>query len=456
MNVRLPSIALASLATVGPLLAQLRWEVVPHALAPAPRHDHAMTQPALLFGGRAANQAFADTWILEMWGWRQVTTANAPAARSGHAMVSTPFFVGTVLHDDVLLFGGEDAGGALRGDSWRFVGHHTATATFPVYVGNWQPLTTAIAPAPRAQHAMAYDWQTATEVLLFGGRTTAGANDETWRFDANGWTPVPTTNRPPARYGHTLLASPDGFVLFGGTDGTSVFTDCWRFDGTTWVRVAAPPGGGQHVTADWTTRGRNLVIASSATASGIVTTVYERTASGAWLEQQQIGAVPLRTGQTTSWWVAPAMAIAFGGRDALGAASDETLQLVPVHAAGWQGLGNGCGPGAWGNNGPDLFPRTHLLGGTGSTSVYTASANTLVALGAQLGTAPAPSCSVAIAPDVVLGFVTDPLGVATWSLPVPFDPALRGVTVSVQALALEPQSPNGLALSRLAVIAVGD
>jgi hypothetical protein len=456
MDLRCSLPAAALLAAAIPLPAQLRWDVMPQALRPAARYDHAMTGYGVLFGGRDGTQAFADTWTLETWGWRQVLTANAPSARSGHTLAASGFFAGSVFHTDLLLFGGEDAAGNLRGDTWRFVGHHTSTPPLPVFVGDWQPLPAANAPTPRTQHAMAYDWATNTEIVLFGGRTAAGANDETWRFAGGTWSQLAPAVRPPARYGHALLASPDGFVVFGGTDGTTVFADAWRFDGTTWMRVAAPPGGGQQASSDWTMRSRNVVVAASATAGGITTAVFERTHDGAWLAQEQAGALPLRTGLAMTAWVAPAMAVAFGGRDAQGNASDETLQLVPVHAATWQMLGSGCGPGAWSNTGPDLFPRPHLLGSEATTRMYTASANTLLALGVQLGTAPAPSCSVSIAPDLVLAFVTNGVGFAEWPLAVPFDPALRGLTLSLQALAFEPQGPNGLAVSRLYVIGVGD
>lgn len=439
-------------------LAQLRWEVVPTPQAPAPRFGHAIAGYGFLFGGRDQGQAFADVWNHEPWGWRAVVTTTAPSARHGHALGHRSYYV-TQMIDEYLLFGGEDLAGTKDGTTWRFTGSYTPVlGSYPVYGGSWQQLVVGQAPSPRSGHAMAYDYTTATECLLFGGTTSTGVNDETWRFANGTWQPVNTAVRPPARTGHQLLAVAGGFVLCGGTDGTTPCSDSWFFDGVAWQALASPPFAGQETRVAFSDRHRHAVLSTTSTGTAVTTTLHERTLAGEWLAQEQSGLQLARTGAATWDWLQPTVLMLFGGRDASGQALGDTLRLVPEHPAAQATIGTGCGPGAWGNQGPDILaPWQLLLGSSGTIRFYTASAGTLAVLGLQLGAAPAPSaCQITVVPELLVARITDAQQLATVALDVPFATALRGLQVSMQALAFEPQAANGLAISRVTVLSIGD
>lgn len=450
-------LAVVSLAPL-PLLAQLRWEPVVTPQAPAPRYGHATTSYGFLFGGRDQTQAFADSWVLEFWGWLPVATTTAPSARHGHALADRSDF-STYLISEYLLFGGEDLTGTKDGTTWRFTGHHQPVpGGYPVFIGSWQQLVLATAPSPRSGHAMAYDYWNATECLLFGGNTASGSSDETWRFANGAWQQLQPAVRPPARAGHQLLAVSGGWVLCGGADGATPCADSWFFDGLSWQPLPTAPLPGTEALSAWSNRGRHAVLVSSLIGGTIQSALLERTTAGTWLLQEQIGALPQRLGASVFDWVEPELLVLFGGRDAQGQVLGDTLRLVPEHVAATTLIGAGCGPGPWSiNNGPDLLAPRLLLGSTGTIRLYTATPDTLVLFGLQLGAAPAPApCTITVVPELIEARITDAQLLAEVRLGVPFSPALRGLQVSGQALAFEPLAANGIAISRVAVMSVGD
>jgi hypothetical protein len=454
---RIFAVLLPALMTAAALPAQLRWEVVPQSQSPAPRFDHAMADWGFLFGGRDGSQAFADTWVLQGWGWRPVATTRAPSPRHGHALAKSYFFAGSVYHSVLLLFGGEDFAGNKDGSTWVFVGHHENNPGFPNFVGDWQPLAQAVSPSPRSGHAMVSDWATNTEFLLFGGATDAGPSNETWRFVQGAWQQVQTSTTPPARSGHTLTGTDRGYLLTGGRDGATQFTDSWLFDGVDWQQVTGPGFGGVHSAAVFHGfRHREVHVVTTAVGGGFATSVLERRTDGTWLAPLQTGGRPDRVGAAIVSGITPDLLFSFGGRDAQGQASAETLRLVPEHVASSTAVGTGCGPGPWGDNGPAVLHWDHRIGASGFTHVHTRSPNILVALGVQLGAAPAPTCQITVVPELVRLLVIDGVGRAECLLDVPFVPALAGMVLSHQALALEPLSPTGWAISNVTLVTIGD
>jgi hypothetical protein len=457
-----PSIAIRLLACTTlfsqMMLAQLRWEVMPTPTAPAPRFGHAMAGYGFLFGGRDQGQVFADAWSYEPWGWRAVTAATAPPARHGHALAHRTYFT-TQLISEYLMFGGEDLAGTMLGGTWLFTGsHQPVPGGYPVFTGSWQQLPLAVAPSPRSGHAMSYDYWTSSECLLFGGAVSTGLSDETWRFTNGAWQLVQTVVRPPARRGHRLLAASGGFVLCGGTDGTTPFNDCWLFDGTGWQQQAAVPFAGHDTLASWSDRGRHAVVSSMVAGGAVLTSLHERPTDGSWLPQEQSGVAVARTGAATWDWLQPAVLMLFGGRDGQGTVLGDTLRLVPEHVVASTLIGSGCGPGAWSStNGPDLFLPRLLLGSTGTIRLYTASPHTLTLLGLQLGAAPAPAaCQITVVPELLIATVTNAQLLAEVPLHAPFATSLRGLEVSMQALAFEPLAASGFAISRVGILTLGD
>ena len=79
--------------------------------------------------------------------WTAVQTSGAPSARSGHVVVWT----GT----EMLIYGGEDASGAL-----------SSGGAYDVSANKWRSLNTAGSPVARANSRAVWS---GTELLVFGG-----------------------------------------------------------------------------------------------------------------------------------------------------------------------------------------------------------------------------------------------------------------------------------------------
>lgn len=213
-------------------------------VAPAPRLGAAMAfDPAanytLLFGGCAdwnCDPAFGDTWIFESGRWTDLTgtLAVSPAARG----------LATMVYDAadgyMVLFGGRTTSGTTTtfySDTWIFSGGQWQNITNS---------STGIAPTGRSEAGMAYD-SVSGQVVLFGGDSAGGLLADTWTFHAGRWTQVTTTpaNSPSARRGNQMAYdSLDGYVLlFGGYNDGTYYGDTWAFNGQSWSNVPAtnPP-----------------------------------------------------------------------------------------------------------------------------------------------------------------------------------------------------------------------
>jgi hypothetical protein len=65
------------------------------------------------------------------------------------------------------------------------------------------------------------------------------------------------------------------------------------------------------------------------------------------------------------------------------------------------------------------------------------------------------ACEITVAPELLLVGITDGLQTAQIPLHAPFDASLRGLQVSMQALALEPLAASGFAISRVGILTLG-
>ena len=74
-------------------------------------------QQTLLFGGVASGESSADaeTWVWDGTNWTERTAYISPSARFGHAMAFDP------VHQQPVLFGGEDHNTNLQSDTWEWV-----------------------------------------------------------------------------------------------------------------------------------------------------------------------------------------------------------------------------------------------------------------------------------------------------------------------------------------------
>ena len=184
----------------------------------------------VLFGGFNGVSLLDDTWVWGCTFWTEVSLAGAePSAREGAAMSEAPAHLG-----DVLLFGGEDAGG-LRNDTWKWNGT------------NWSPFTIPgpphTPPPPARDAAMAYRRTPTLHGVLFGGFGAGNtAFDETYLWSADRWIFTGAFVRPPARGAHAMAHDPtrDEMVMFGGMTGDGETL------GDTWVY--------KHLPAEWEPR----------------------------------------------------------------------------------------------------------------------------------------------------------------------------------------------------------
>ncbi|HEY5937311.1 MAG TPA: kelch repeat-containing protein, partial [Kofleriaceae bacterium] len=182
----------------------------------------------VLFGGRDASGAVADTWSWNGSRWQQLQPATAPSPRMGHAMV-TDFVRGGIM-----LFGGEVVESMFSGES---------DETWVWHDGQWKLLFRAeMQPMRRAFSAMA---PFGNGVLMVSGGTFKFP--DAWYWEGAFWRP--SLPGPTMRFRHAMAyASPTSVVLFGGIGETSgPLDDTWVWDGDRWQQpVLMPRPGARH------------------------------------------------------------------------------------------------------------------------------------------------------------------------------------------------------------------
>ncbi|WP_425409563.1 Kelch repeat-containing protein [Hyphococcus sp.] len=149
---------------------------------------------------------------------------DGPGGRLGHSFTWDP------TTKTCLLYGGRDASGAVRSDTWTWDGD------------GWTKLDVQ-GPGSRFIHSAASD-EFRKRMIIFGGQ----AGDEsllsdTWVFDSEGWRRI-AEDGPSARMMGRMAAFPDGIILFGGRaanpEGSPLYRDrddTWILAGENWVRL---------------------------------------------------------------------------------------------------------------------------------------------------------------------------------------------------------------------------
>ncbi len=164
--------------------------------------------------------------------WWQVNSTLAPSTRSAPAMAYDPEL------SSVILFGGYLGPSVLAGgDTWEYSN------------GSWSDLSGALSVAPPARWEAGFAYDPATQsLILFGGRDLNQFFNDTWSFNASGWTQLSPATAPSARglVGMTYDAAAGAIVLFGGGVGNvpaqslspwRFFSDTWEFAQGTWTNV---------------------------------------------------------------------------------------------------------------------------------------------------------------------------------------------------------------------------
>jgi hypothetical protein len=213
-----------------------QWSVVttlPDAVtstSPSPRFgtqffDSSPWEAVQLFGGQTGSAGLADAEVWELldrrWLWRtRQAGAVAIAQREGAAYVAS----GACGADQNYVFGGVDSRGGLLADAWSLVcavGDRTRECI-------WESAASGgTAPTARAYATMGVT--SASHAYVFGGRTSAGANNQVFGFNtctggpATWFSVAPTGTALSPRWAHSMLRLPtrsgelDSFLIFGGT-----------------------------------------------------------------------------------------------------------------------------------------------------------------------------------------------------------------------------------------------
>jgi hypothetical protein len=166
----------------------------------------------------------------------------------------------------------------------------------------WAPFDVAgTPPDPRARASMVYD-PVRDRLVVFGG---SGPLGDLWALDLSDvprWTPLaPTGAAPTARAGHSAIYDPvqDRMIVFGGQTAEGFSDEVWSLDlaGGAWTQVvpagAAPAGRALHVAIHDPVRERMIVVGGTS-GSGWMNDAWALTLSGppAWVELHPSGTVP--------------------------------------------------------------------------------------------------------------------------------------------------------------------
>lgn len=203
----------------------------------AARTTHAQVYDAgrgvvVVFGGQDASGVLRnDTWEWDGVSWVQRFPATVPPARYGGAMVYDS------LRQRCVLVAGYGTAGALQ-DTWAWNGL------------DWVQLA-ATGPGPRGLLGLAYD-QGRDRVLLFGGDLAGGQNNlnDTWEWDGARWTQLAPPSSPSPRYSLAMAydAGRQRVVLAGGlsvvNQTITFFDDTYEWDpaAATWITGPRLPG----------------------------------------------------------------------------------------------------------------------------------------------------------------------------------------------------------------------
>lgn len=409
--------------------------------------------------------------------WSLALPPTSPGNRAGHAMAADGL-------GDVVLFGGA-AMLAPNNQTWRYDG------------ATWQLLAPAAAPTARALASFVHDPVRGRFVLYGGWNSPASignASNQTWEFDGANWTQAAPAASPPGLWKHGAcfdLARHRVVVYGGARNGFPIAENAtWEYDGATWTQVAAVgnPGPLERPAMCYATAfGRTVLFGGvdPQTGGSDATWLYD---GASWQQFPIVGPRPTaRTGAKLVYDSVRAVCVLTGGQDPVtgaqladtwelqggawtqlpgslaagrdfGLAFDPVRRVVVRHGGIAGGVVNGetwrfgassepYGAGCSGSNGvptltsPDV-PRT---GGGWPLALANANAAAPVAaLVLGLANAPGtpldgigmPGCTAWASPDVLLAGAANN-GVATWSVPLPANPAIVGLHLYAQGLSLD-------------------
>lgn len=178
----------------------------------------------LAYGGSTSTDNGGATgalwsWDGEAWSLLCDPCDPGPGPRLGHG------FAYDSRRTRAVLYGGIDDSGELHDDTWEWDG-----ATWVQMTPEGDP------PGTRSNMWMTYDLDR-RRVVMFGGKTGAGASNEVHEYDGFNWEAISATSGPSARRdagGGAAAYDPIGQrVLVYGSDQAD--DDLWAWDGNEWT-----------------------------------------------------------------------------------------------------------------------------------------------------------------------------------------------------------------------------
>jgi hypothetical protein len=123
-----------------------------------------------------------------------------------------------------VLFGGFDTD--YDDETWEYNGT------------TWTKKSPSQKPSARYGHSMVY-FSALQKIVLFGGLAADGRSAETWTYNGSNWTRLSPAQRPSARFNHSLVSNSIGnkVVLFGGNTSSVFDNETWEFNGMNWAEV---------------------------------------------------------------------------------------------------------------------------------------------------------------------------------------------------------------------------
>jgi hypothetical protein len=156
---------------------------------------------------------------------------SGPVGRWGHSLIIDTW------HNRLLVVGGRDAEGTVKGDLWSF--------DIGTYL--WSELNLS-GPSTRSGSAAAIA-PDGSGFYYFGGESDDAVFDDLWWFDfaTTSWQQIEATSAgPSARSGTRGVMDGQGrFVVSHGGNGDELFDDTWAFDPTTRIWTDISPIAGQ-------------------------------------------------------------------------------------------------------------------------------------------------------------------------------------------------------------------
>lgn len=414
----------------------VQWSALPSA-SPLPRTSMSVATDThrgrlVLFGGVADGIDRDDTWEWDGVQWLLQQPLHRPPPRTAAAMAYDP------LRQRTVVYGGRSSTGyPWHTDTWEWDGH------------DWTLVAPAFGvPGLVFDVRLAFSPSSGGLVLVNGWYFFP---DATWLLDSQGWHQLPITT-PPLESGSFAMAlhAPTGELVLYGKDAWPTMPQPWSstyvLQNGAWVlrQAASPPG----------IRTNPVMVEDPATGDLLLASADEWPATWRW--------------NGSSWSPISGQATFQGGVGAVDplrripVAFDDGMHWftsTPLTVSGVLGV-TGC----HGAPGELLLRQLEglWLGNSAAALVATnAMPGALVAFAAAPPTSsPYPAfqgCRL-VPMQWLLGVaIANASGAATVPLPLPFLPALRGLTLDLQGIAIDHASQNGLfAATRIHRVYLGD